>query len=73
MYIKKLDGAIPVSFAADIFYSPPDCEGEDMYHYTPMCPTCGYIFRFEDFFHPYKYCHECGQKLWWDVEWPKMK
>ena len=68
VYVKSLEGAIPVNFKTKIDYCPPDCGGEDedTYKYVPCCPKCDKNLET----HRYNFCPDCGQKLYWNVEFP---
>ena len=71
MLISKLNGAIPIAFKLVILKCPQDCGGADFdeIDYVPICPSCnrrfGALERDER-------CKVCGQKLYWDVESPKI-
>ena len=68
---SELDGAVLPIFKMKINFAAPDEGGEeaDTVEYVPVCPKCGRILDNERF----KFCPDCGTKLWWHIKYPGVK
>ncbi len=69
MYANDLDGAKLVVWKPKTVLCPPDCGGAefDEVGYEAHCPNCDRPFGSLDTF---KFCPDCGTKIWLDVSAP---
>ncbi|MBQ6319548.1 MAG: hypothetical protein IJI23_07205 [Lachnospiraceae bacterium] len=72
MYISELDGAKLVVWKPKTIFCPPDCGGEefDKVDYEAHCPECDRAFTSTDNF---KFCPNCGTKIWLEVSAPVVQ
>lgn len=71
VYLRNLDNARPVTWKYGVIINPPDCGGAyyDEIEYRPHCPKCDEEL---ETIPKYKFCPNCGQKLWWHVKYPRI-
>ena len=72
MYISELNGANLVVWKPKRTFCPPDCGGEefDTVAYEAHCPKCDRAFTPTDNF---KFCPNCGTKIWLGVYAPVIQ